>query len=429
MRRQARSRYRNHRTQPNRRRHSIDTGTILLLVLCVISTVGLLYTGLDLFHVFDPAVETTTVLELPTTTEATTEAPTEPPTPEERLEAIWANDPRVPVEARGIYITGPVAGTVNTLGALIDLVDRTELNAVVIDVKNDNGEITYEMNEETVQAIGAVTRYVADMPGLVQRLKEKNIYVIARVVAFKDPVLAEQMPEYSLKTTDGGTFRDKDGLAWVNPFHKGVWEYLVNVSKQAIAIGFDEIQFDYIRFSTDRGMADVDFGPEAEGLKKTDAITGFVKYACEELVPLGAFVSADVYGTIINNPSDGKIVGQDYQEMARYLDYICPMIYPSHYNDGVYGIDHPDMDPYTLILRSMQDSEALLAEVAEEGHVAKSRAWLQDFTATWLANHITYGPDQIRAQINGVYDSGSPQEWILWNGSNRYTEGGLLPQE
>ena len=411
-----------------RRRIPFSTGELILIVLCVFSGIGLCLTGLSLFHVFDKT-EDRTILDA--TTEAQTEPMTEPPaepeplTPEEQLKAIWADDPRTPVEAKGIYITGPVAGTVNTLNELIELVDTTELNAVVIDVKNDSGEITYEMEQETVQAIGAVTRYVSDMEGLVNRLHEKGIYVIARVVAFKDPILAEQRPEYSLKNADGSIFRDKDGLAWVNPYRQEVWHYLVEVSKEAVSIGFDEIQFDYIRFSTDSGISNVDFGPEAEGISKTDAITGFVKYACEQLVPLGAYVSADVYGTIINNPADGEIVGQNYQAMAQYLDYICPMIYPSHYNDGVYGIAHPDMDPYNLILNAVRDSEALLAEQGQAGHTAKSRAWLQDFTAAWLANYISYGPEQIRAQINGVYDAGA-SEWFLWSGSNRYTAGGLL---
>ena len=374
-----------------RRRIPFSTGELILIVLCVFSGIGLCLTGLSLFHVFDKT-EDRTILDA--TTEAQTEPMTEPPaepeplTPEEQLKAIWADDPRTPVEAKGIYITGPVAGTVNTLNELIELVDTTELNAVVIDVKNDSGEITYEMEQETVQAIGAVTRYVSDMEGLVNRLHEKGIYVIARVVAFKDPILAEQRPEYSLKNADGSIFRDKDGLAWVNPYRQEVWHYLVEVSKEAVSIGFD-------------------------------------KYACEQLVPLGAYVSADVYGTIINNPADGEIVGQNYQAMAQYLDYICPMIYPSHYNDGVYGIAHPDMDPYNLILNAVRDSEALLAEQGQAGHTAKSRAWLQDFTAAWLANYISYGPEQIRAQINGVYDAGA-SEWFLWSGSNRYTAGGLL---
>lgn len=363
------------------------------------------------------AVETDTA---PPPTEAETETEAEPSI----LEGIWANDPRTPVEVKGIYITGPIAGTVNTLNELIDLVDRTELNAMVIDVKNDNGEITYAMAQETVQAIGAATPYVPDMPGLIARLKEKNIYLIARVAAFRDPILAERMPEYGIHNPDGSLFYDRDGLAWVNPYCRGVWDYLIAVSKEAAALGFDEIQFDYIRFSTDPALNEADFGPEAEGVSRTEIITAFVRYACEELVPLGVFVSADVYGTILNNPSDGEIVGQNYQAMAAYLDYICPMVYPSHYNDGVYGLEHPDMAPYELVFSAMRDSQNFLTAQAATGHTARSRAWLQAFTATWLTNHIPYTGAEIRHQINGVYDAGA-SEWILWNGSNQYTADGL----
>lgn len=362
-----------------------------------------------------------------TTAEAATEAPvpsTEAEPEKTALEEIWANDPRTPVEVKGIYITGPVAGTVNTLNELIDLVDNTELNAMVIDVKNDNGEITYTMNQETVQAIGAAVPYIPDMPGLIARLKEKNIYLIARIAAFRDPILAERMPEYGIHNPDGSLFYDGDGLAWVNPYNRGVWDYLIAVSKEAAALGFDEIQFDYIRFSTDPALAEADFGPEAEGISRTEIITDFVRYACEELVPLGVFVSADVYGTILNNPSDGEIVGQNYQAMAAYLDYICPMVYPSHYNDGVYNLEHPDMSPYELVFFAMSDSQKFLNAQAAVGHTARSRAWLQAFTATWLANYIPYTGVEIRHQINGVYDSGSA-EWILWNGSNQYTADGL----
>lgn len=401
--------------------------TILLLFAAAALLLALFYflrkpkeAGITIEETFTPEEPTRTA-------EATTEAP-EPPTEAEpekiSLEEYWANDPRTPVEVKGIYLTGPIAGTVNTLDELINLVENTELNAMVIDIKTDNGEITYNMNQETVQAIGAAVPYIPDMPGLIARLKEKNIYLIARIPAFRDPILAERMPEYGIHNPDGSLFYDRDGLAWVNPYHRGVWDYLVAIGKEAAALGFDEIQFDYIRFSTDPALAEADFGPEAEGVSRTEIITAFVRYACEELVPLGVFVSADVYGTIINNPSDGEIVGQNYQAMAAYLDYICPMVYPSHYNDGVYQLEHPDMSPYELIFAAMSDSQNLLNAQATVGHTALPRAWLQAFTATWLENHIPYTGVEIRHQINGVYDSGS-SEWILWNGSSQYTADGL----
>lgn len=330
-----------------------------------------------------------------------------------------------PCKVKGIYVSGPMAGSTNNMANLIDLVESTELNTMVIDIKNDSGEITYKMDNEVAKEINATVNYITNIQELVTKLKEKGVYLIARVVAFKDPILAKNKPELSLKNANGTIFRDKAGLAWVNPYKKEVWEYLVSVAKDAANIGFDEVQFDYIRFSTDSGMKQVDFGEEAKDKTKIEAITDFTKYAYEELSPLGVYVSADVYGTIINSEIDAKIVGQSYVEMSKYLDYICPMIYPSHYANGSYGIDYPDLEPYYLIKKVLEESKMVLKVNDEVEHQAIVRPWLQDFTATWVEKHQKYDAKEIKEQIQGVYDSGY-EEWILWNGSNRYTSGGLL---
>lgn len=333
-----------------------------------------------------------------------------------------------PCKVKGIYITGPMAGSTNNMNKLIDLVDSTELNTMVIDIKNDSGQITYKMDNEVAKEIGATVGYISNIEELVAKLKEKDIYLIARIVAFKDPILAENKPELSLKYEDGTIFRDKSKLAWVNPYKKEVWEYLVSIGKDAVELGFDEIQFDYIRFSTDSGMKQVNFGKEAKDKTKIEAITEFTKYAYEELSPLGVYVSADVYGTIINSEVDSKIVGQSYVQMAKYLDYICPMIYPSHYADGSYGIDYPDLEPYLLIKSALENSKEVLEAKKEGEHQAIVRPWLQDFTATWVKQHQKYGADEIKEQIQGVYDAGC-EEWILWNGMNSYTKSGLASDD
>lgn len=347
-------------------------------------------------------------------------------------------DTRIPVKVRGIYVTGPMAGTKDSMQELIDMVESTELNAMVIDIKNDSGEITYKMDLPLVQEVGAGVNYIRDIDELISNLKSKNIYLIARIVAFKDPILAEGRPELAVRKADGSVFRDADGLSWVNPYKKEVWDYLISVAGEAAELGFDEIQFDYIRFSTDSKMKNADLGKEAKKKSKTDVITEFTKYACEKLKPLGVFVSADVYGTIIDNEVDSAIVGQSYTEMSKYLDYICPMIYPSHYRNGVYGIEYPDLEPYNVVNRVLNKSKEVLKEAGEgdkteednqtaEGDKAVVRPWLQDFTASWLPKHKSYGKKEIQEQIKGVYDSGY-EEWILWNGRNNYTEEGLLPE-
>ena len=421
------------------------------------------------------------------------------------------------VKVKGIYVSGPMAGTAG-MDNLIALVDRTELNALVIDVKNDDGYLTCELDVPLAEQIGSEKHYIKDLPALVQTCKEKNIYLIARVVAFKDPILAEKMPEWSLHNSDGSIFRDKSGLAWVNPYRKEVWEYLASVGEAAIKAGFDEVQYDYVRFSTDSRMKQVDFGDSTKGRTKTEAISGFTLYASERIHAAGGRISADVYGVVIDSEEDQQIVGQNYVEMSRSLDAISPMIYPSHYGPYNYQIPVPDAQPYDTVLAAMQASKMVLAgldpktgkkpvsadvsgndavdaaivggeavsgnnaadaaadsqstsgttavsgndavqnaenaQAADGGQAAEDaaaktfalskeeiaqldpttgvqatvRPWLQDFTATWVKGHISYGPEEIRAQIQAVYDAGY-EEWILWNAANRYTEGGLLTQE
>ena len=433
------------------------------------------------------------------------------------------------VKVKGIYVSGPMAGTAG-MDNLIALVDRTELNALVIDVKNDDGYLTCELDVPLAEQIGSEKHYIKDLPALVQTCKEKNIYLIARVVAFKDPILAEKMPEWSLHNSDGSIFRDKSGLAWVNPYRKEVWEYLASVGEAAIKAGFDEVQYDYVRFSTDSRMKQVDFGDSTKGRTKTEAISGFTLYASERIHAAGGRISADVYGVVIDSEEDQQIVGQNYVEMSRSLDAISPMIYPSHYGPYNYQIPVPDAQPYDTVLAAMQASKMVLAgldpktgkkpvsadvsgndavdveivggeavsgnnaadaaadsqstsgttvvsgndaaqdsedaqaadgaqatadaqaakgaQAAEDaaaktfalskeeiaqldpttGVQATVRPWLQAFTATWVKGHISYGPEEIRAQIQAVYDAGY-EEWILWNAANRYTEGGLLTQE
>ena len=353
---------------------------------------------------------------------------TSPESEEEGTDLQQEQEEAVPPEpVKGIYVTGPMAGHAK-MEDLERLVRDSELNAMVIDIKNDEGIVTYQMEEPMVQELEADMNYIADLPGLVKRLKEEDVYLIARIVAFKDPLLASKRPDLCIQRKDGGVFLDKNGLAWVNPYQREVWEYLMAVARQAAGAGFDEIQFDYIRFPTEIKDEEADYGEEAQVKSKTDIITEFTEYAYDTLSPLNVKVSADVFGTVIDHEIDAEIVGQDYEAMARHLDYICPMIYPSHYRDGVYGLAHPDLQPYETIRAALQASSERLSVIPEGTKKAEVRPWLQDFTATWLSSHQSYGPEQIRQQIQAVYDSGST-EWLLWNAKCSYTADGLLSPE
>jgi len=333
---------------------------------------------------------------------------------------------RVPEKVRGIYISGPMAGSPGLFQDILDDMENTEINTVVIDLKNDEGRITCDIDTPIVTEIDACKVYVQDIEALIKTLKDRGLYVIARVVAFRDPYLAEKKPEWSLHTADGSLYRDKQGMAWVDPYCKEVWDYLVEVGTVAKEVGFDEVQFDYIRFSTDSTMKNVVFDEElTQGRSKTDVITEFCQYAYENLASQGLFVSADVFGTIIGSEIDANAVGQIYTDMAKHLDYICPMVYPSHYGPGNFGLEYPDKQPYETILAAMQKSKTVMDKAADEDdHIhnqAIVRPWLQDFTASYLGEgkYIVYGYEEVQKQIQAVLDAGY-DEWMLWSAANRY---------
>lgn len=335
-----------------------------------------------------------------------------------------------PVNIKGIYVSGNLAGS-DGIGELIELCKQTEVNAMVIDVKGDHGHLTFSTDNNIIKQAGIIPNSVPikDINTLIARLRENNIYPIARIVTFKDNIIKDTHPEYMVTKKDGSFYESSEPgnqkATWLNPYNEGVWEYILSISKEAAAVGFREIQFDYIRFHEGMYEEEIDFGEESINKSRSQIITEFTKYMVEQLHKEGVYVSADVFGAIITSKLDAATLGQDYREMSRYLDFICPMVYPSHYADGSFGVENPDLDPYQVILGSMLASGEQLKAIGDKEHKAIVRPWLQDFTASWMRNHQVYGPEQIREQIDGVYDAGL-EEWLLWNASNRYTEGGLL---
>ena len=264
---------------------------------------------------------------------------------------------RNPVQVKGIYISAYVAGTPSMVDNLIAELDRTEANTLVIDLKDDFGRVACEMESPLVQELGSSKAYISDIQGLMEKLEEHGIYAIARIPAFRDAWLGDVRPDWCIKKADGTVFRDRDGNAWVNPYKKEAWDYLVEIAAEAGKLGFEEVQFDYVRFCTEKGMKEVVFDEaDVQGRSRTGIILEFMEYAYDRLKAEGLFVSADVFGAIINSDVNADSVGQIYGEMAKHLDYISPMIYPSHYADGNYGIAHPDMQPYETICAALMDS-------------------------------------------------------------------------
>jgi hypothetical protein len=307
---------------------------------------------------------------------------------------------------------------------LIALCDATTLDAMVIDVKNEQGFVTFRGGIPYADEAGITVRNIPDIRELLAKLKAHNIYAIARIVAFLDNNTHKLRPELYIKNKNGGLWRDAQGNAWLNPYSRDAWDFILEIAQGAAALGFDEIQFDYARFAATDRLENADFG-DTEGRDRMRIIEDFARFAVRALKPLGVSVSADVYGTIMGIEGDAAIVGQNYTELAKILDFICPMIYPSHYADGSMGLDHPDLYPYETIAGALRLSNEKLAAIPADLHVAGVRPWLQDFTMTGLRYHSDYDAEEREAQIQAVYDAGL-NEWLLWDANVRYDGGGII---
>ncbi|QFJ55207.1 putative glycoside hydrolase [Pseudobutyrivibrio xylanivorans] len=340
------------------------------------------------------------------------------------------------LKVKGIYVTGPTAGS-ERMDDIISLVNETELNAVVIDVKDDAGNVTFKMNNENVISMDAGVAYIKDIEKLLAELKKNDIYVIARIPCFKDPILAATHPELALTASDGSPVTDANGNAWVNPTKEEVWDYILSLVDSCCELGFDEIQLDYVRFPIGQNAEEALYGAVSDDDNRQSYITQFLGRVCDEAHKYNVPVAADVFGTIIKSTADAKHVGQDYVTLVSNLDVICPMIYPSHYAAGEFGLDVPDAAPYDTIYAALEGSNEALESLrsgdgASSGNAAGGqgangavvRPWLQAFTASWVDGYINYGGPEIRQQIEAVYAAGY-EEWILWNSKSDYSMGGL----
>ncbi|SFB70313.1 putative glycoside hydrolase [Butyrivibrio sp. YAB3001] len=320
-------------------------------------------------------------------------------------------------DIHGIYVSAYVAGTKSIMDEIIQHVDETNINAVVIDVKNDEGNIVFDMDSELIDNLGTESILVKDMPGLLKELHDHDIYVIARCVAFRDPFIDEVKPEWMLRTADGAIYEDNKGFNWIDPRNEEAKEYLIEVALGCKEAGFDEVQYDYVRFPT--GIKEEDIGMNGYGRRR--AIYEFVRDAHASLKASQMPLSLDVFGTVINSKVDRNIVGQEYSWLSMNCECLSPMIYPSHYYEGTMGKDYPDLYPYETIDAAMKYSATELETVNPRGDriQAKVRPWLQGFTASYLKKYRKYGVAEVKEQIKAVNDNGV-YSWIIWNPSCKY---------
>jgi hypothetical protein len=341
------------------------------------------------------------------------------PSPSATPDAALHTDPQPDApKVKGIYVTAYSAGG-ERMETLLALLDKTELNSMVIDIKDDAGYITYKTDNTELQQMGHPQPFIGDINKLMTRLKEHDVYPIARIVVFKDSVLAKKNKELSFVNADGSVWANKGGDSFVNPYNEAVWKYNVDIAKEAAKLGFKEIQFDYVRFPEG-------FEKRADTLKYTksdrprvEIIADFVKYAKAELAPLGVRVSVDIFGYAASVPA-AEGIGQDFVKISKNVDVISPMVYPSHYSTGWFDVKDPDKDPYATIKGSMVDTHKKLDPLGSYKPVI--RPWIQDFTASWLGSghYVKYGKKQVEDQIRALKDE-NVDEFLLWNANNRYT--------
>ena len=330
----------------------------------------------------------------------------------------FPNNPRIDV--KGVYLTVYSASLDKKLDSLIQLAKETNINAFVIDVKDDGGQLLWKMDDSILQynpkAFSKV--YIKDINAFMKKLKDNNIYTIARIVSFKDPIYAKQNPDKAIiEKKTGKPFMNKDGIIWVSPHDKNLWKYNIAVAKEAAKVGFNEVQFDYVRFPASNGGkldAYLDYR-NSENDSKPVTIQKYLKYAWEELTPLHVYINADIYGQI-GTFKDDMGLGQYWEAISGYVHYISPMMYPSHYINGAYGIPVPDAAPYKTIYYCTLDS---INRNENIDNPAIIRPWLQDFTARWVKGHIIYDVNAINQQIKALEDLGV-HEFLLWSPSNRY---------
>jgi len=319
-----------------------------------------------------------------------------------------------PIMIKAIYANAYTLSDPDELARIVDLVDRTELNAIVVDIKQD--AIFYDTQVPFFTAIPGMVTPTYDVAELLALLRERNIYSIARMVVFQDPLVAEARPDLAvLDDNTGDLWRNVQGVGWVNAFEEELWDANIELALEAASLGFDEIQYDYVRFPSDGDLTVADFGREYTQATRSGAITEFMRRSYDAIKPTGAKFAADLFGFVGLKPDDQGI-GQLLTDLAPLMDYICLMIYPSHYIEGnIYSAPgDPNDYPYETILESL---ERAAEQIPEESRL-KMRPWLQDF--------YEYGVEEVSAQIQAAEDFGA-SGWLLWDPSNIYTVEALDP--
>jgi len=321
-----------------------------------------------------------------------------------------------PFQVKALYLSTYGITSKKLRTAALEAVKENNLNALVIDIKSDRGFIGFKVDIPLAEEIGAQkVILIKDVQALVADLKEKGLYLIARIVVFKDEPLAAAKPQWAFKGKGGGVFRDREKLRWVDPFRQEVWDYNIAIAKAAAAAGFDEVQFDYVRFPDNRGTG---FSKPANEASRTDAISGFLEAAHQALIPDNVMVAADIFGYVLWNTNDTDI-GQKIDRALNAVDVVCPMLYPSGYQFGIPNYRNPVQHPYEIVFMSLQR-----AQERTDASPRRFRPWLQAFR-DYAFRGGDFKEDRMRIQVKAADAFGS-SGWMFWNPRNVYPTGKFI---
>lgn len=316
---------------------------------------------------------------------------------------------------KALYLSAFGAANKKIMHNARHLIRTTQVNALVIDVKMDRGQIAFHSSSPVAKEIGALKAVTLPcLKDFIGELKEEDIYTIARIVCFKDTPFVRTFPYSGVKYTNGALYRDREGSYWIDPSYIKAWEYILTIAEESAKAGFDEIQFDYVRFPDKRGLR---FSVKNKQSERVRIITEFLEYARSRLTPYNVFTAADIFGYVCWNDADLGI-GQRVDAMAPYVDYISPMLYPSGFQVGIPGYKNPVKANYQIVKHSLDK-----ALEKSGGSPLRYRPWLQAFR-DYAFDRRNYGTKEIGEQIRASEDFGSCG-WMLWNAANRYSSDGI----
>jgi hypothetical protein len=330
---------------------------------------------------------------------------------------------KTPAPVRGLYVNR-WAAIGQKMWQLIDVAKTTEVNSLVIDVKDDRGFVLYHSTVPLARQIGADTNNAMShrrLRAVLDTMRAHGIYPIARIVVAKDPLLAQHKREWAirLRSDPSQPWLDKNGQPWLDPHQPAVWDYAVDLAREAVNLGFSEVQLDYVRFPDEKRLVRESTFPLANGRLRAQVVRDQLGRVRTALRPLGVPVTADVFGLTTTDTTDMGI-GQRWESFIDQVDVVLPMTYPSHYAPGTYKLANPNARPYAVIDHALQDARSRSAGIPNAAAIVP---WYQDFTL----GPPRYGVEQVRAQIEAGYDNGV-MSWMLWNPGSRYTLGALKPE-